>query len=273
MNHPEEDLKTAVRQYWDAAPCGEVYAKGEDLRQRLESQALARYRLEPYLAGFARFEDAQGRDVLEIGVGMGCDHLEWARSEPRSLTGVDLTPAAIGWTRRRLGAFGLSSALLVGDAERLPFADASFDLIYSWGVLHHSPRTEEAVAEIHRLLRPGGNARVMLYHARSVVGYLLWLRYGLMRGRPWRSLQSIYSEQLESPGTKAYTVSRARTMFGAFRDVDARVSLSFGDLLQGAVGQRHGGALLSIARAIWPRWLIRACLRRHGLYLLIDAVK
>lgn len=273
MEQPDEDLKTAVQRYWNAAPCGEVYAQGEDLRQRLESQALARYHLEPYLAPFARFEDARARDVLEIGVGMGCDHLEWARCQPRSLTGVDLTPAAVGWTRQRLQAFGRSSALLVGDAERLPFADGSFDLIYSWGVLHHSPRTEETVGEIHRLLRPGGNARVMVYHAHSVVGYMLWVRYGLMRGRPWRSLRTIYSGHLESPGTKAYSVTEARAMFGAFRQVDARICLSFGDLLQGAVGQRHRGAVLSVARAIWPRWLIRACLRNHGLYLLIDAVK
>jgi SAM-dependent methyltransferase len=273
MAQDDAELKTAMRAYWDAAPCGEVYAQGEDLRRRLESQALARYGLEPYLAPFARFEDGRGRDVLEIGVGMGCDHLEWARCEPRSLTGIDLTRAGVGWTRQRLGTLGLESALLVADAERIPFSDASFDLIYSWGVLHHSPRTEQAVGEVHRILRRGGRARVMIYHTHSVVGYMLWVRYALMRGQPWRSLRSIYAEHLESPGTKAYSVEEARAMFGPFREVDVRGCLSFGDLLQGEVGQRHRGALLSAVRAIWPRWLNRALLRSHGLYLLIDAVK
>ena len=126
--------------------------------------------LEPYLPGFARFEDGRGRDVLEIGVGMGADHLEWARARPRSLVGCDLTPHAIELTRARLALHELRSRLLVTNAERLPFRDASFDLVYSWGVIHHSPDTAAAVREIHRVLRPGGRARVMIYKRRSLLG-------------------------------------------------------------------------------------------------------
>ena len=128
--------------FWQAAACGEVYARGTSLRERLQTQARARYTLEPYLRPFARFADGRGRDVLEIGVGMGADHLEWARSTPRSLTGIDLTSHAIEFTRRAAAApWPDAHGLLVTNTERLPFQRRRFDLVYSWGVIHHSPDT------------------------------------------------------------------------------------------------------------------------------------
>jgi SAM-dependent methyltransferase len=260
-----------VRDFWETAPCGEVYARGESPRERLEAQARARYALEPYIRGFARFEEARERDVLEIGVGMGADHLEWAHASPRSLSGIDLTGQAIVFTRERLGLYGLSSRLLVADAEHLPFRDSSFDLVYSWGVIHHSPDTPAAVREIARVLRPGGRARVMIYHGRSLVGLMLWLRYGLLARRPGRSLDEIYARHLESPGTKAYSPARARELFAGFSDVQTTIELSPGDLLLGAVGQRHRGPLLDAARRLYPRWVARRFLSDCGLYLLIEA--
>jgi hypothetical protein len=71
--------KTDVRDFWEQASCGEVYASGDSLAAQLETQARIRYELEPYLAPFARFHEGRGKDVLEIGVGMGADHLEWAK--------------------------------------------------------------------------------------------------------------------------------------------------------------------------------------------------
>jgi len=265
--------KEEVRAFWDAAACGEVYAEGAALEQRLERQRQLRYQLEPYIFDFARFSDGASRDVLEIGVGMGADHLEWANARPRTLTGIDLTSRAIELTHARLAARRLSSDLRVADAEDLPFADGSFDIVYSWGVLHHSPDTAKAVREVHRVLRPGGSARIMVYHKHSIVGYMLWLRYALLAGRPGRSLDDLYAHHLESPGTKAFTLDQVRGMFTAFTQVTARTQLSFGDLLQGAVGQRHGGILLRAAKATWPRWLIRRLFGAHGLMALVEAVK
>ena len=270
MTFSPDHEKLAVQEFWNRRSCGEVYATGNTPTEQLDAQARARYDLEPYISGFARFGDGRGRDVLEIGVGMGADHLQWAKSSPRSLTGIDLTPRAIEHTRGRLDAYGLTSRLECADAEHLPFPDNSFDIVYSWGVLHHSPDTPRAIAEVHRVLRPGGVARVMIYHYWSITGYMLWLRYGLLRGR---SLTHVYAKYLESPGTKAYTVEEAEHMFRDFKAVFARSQVSFGDLLQGAVGQRHGGRLLTIAKRIWPRPFIRAFMRRHGLMLLIEARK
>ena len=183
------DLKQAVHDFWNNAPCGLVYANGEDRRAQLAAQAEARYSLEPYISAFAGFEElGPGRDILEIGVGMGADHLCWARSRPRSLTGVDLTEAAIDITRQRLELEHCESTLRVADAERLPFSDETFDVVYSYGVLHHSPDTRAAICEVCRVLRPGGIAKIMIYHSRSIVGAMLWLRYGLAQGLGMREV-------------------------------------------------------------------------------------
>ncbi|MGC4007143.1 MAG: class I SAM-dependent methyltransferase [Pirellulales bacterium] len=206
---PAEELKLRVREFWDRASCGETYAEGTSDQAYYESHAKARYELEPYIFDFARFADGRERDVLEIGVGMGADHVEWAKSAPRSLTGVDLTPRAVEHAKKRLAVYGLSSDVRTADAEALPFAENSFDIVYSWGVLHHSPNTSQAIREVHRVLRPGGEARIMIYHKYALTGYMLWARYGLFKGRPGRSLDDIYAAHLESPGTKAYTLDEA----------------------------------------------------------------
>ena len=175
--------------------------------------------------------------------------------------------------RRCLALFGLQSNLRVGDAENLDFHDDSFDLVYSWGVLHHSPDTPKAIAEVHRVLKRGGGARIMIYHKWSMVGLMLWLRYALLAGRPWRNLRSIYAAHLESPGTKAYSVAEARRLFAAFGEVRIRTVLTHGDLLESGAGQRHGGLALSLARRIWPRRLIRYLFPKAGLFMLIEARK
>jgi ubiquinone/menaquinone biosynthesis C-methylase UbiE len=268
-----QELKDQVREFWNARSCGEAYAQGLTELERLDEHSRRRYELEPYLLPFARFDQARGRDVLEIGVGMGADHLQLARQQPRFLAGIDLTSRAIEHTRARLQPHGLVSQLQTADAEHLPFPDDAFDFVYSWGVLHHSPDTAAAVSEIHRVLRPGGVARVMIYHKWSLAGYLLWMRYALLRGKPHLGLDEIYHHHLESPGTKAYSVEQAREMFRAFSDVSCRVQLSFGELLQGQAGQRHRSPLLALARRLWPRPLIRFVFRNHGLDLLIEARK
>lgn len=267
------ELKTRVQEFWNQSACGEVYAEGDPFRQGLQRQAQARYKLEPDLCPFARFVEGRDKDVLEIGVGMGADHLEWAKSGPRSLTGIDLTARAVEFTSARLAYHGLSSNVFVADAEALPFADASFDLVYSFGVLHHTPDTVKAIREVYRILRPGGTCRIMIYNKHCMVGYMLWARYGLLAFRPFRSLNDIYANHLESPGTKAFTVQQARRMFADFSSVAIDIKLGLGDLLQGAVGQRHKGALLTLAKHLWPRWFIRTFLRRYGLDMMIEATK
>lgn len=274
MSNVAASSKSDVENFWNAASCGELaYAKGADFRTQMKSQADARYRLEPYICDFAHFQDGRDKSVLEIGVGMGSDHQLWAEQRPRRLCGVDLTERAIEFTSNRLGLSGvLKSELQKADAENLPFPDGSFDIVYSWSVLHHTPDTQKAFAEAARVLRPGGTARIMIYHTWSLTGFMLWLRYGLAR-RKFPSMAEIYSEHLESPGTKAYSVKQAGELVrqAGFRNADIRVQLGPGDLLQGGVGQRHQGMLLQVAKALWPRKLLQSLAPSLGLYLLIEA--
>jgi SAM-dependent methyltransferase len=264
--------KQQVKDFWNNAACGEdLYLSGIDCAAYAQ-QACKRYALEPFIEHFARFEDSRDWDVLEIGVGLGADHQRFAEAGAR-LTGIDLTDRAVEHTRRRLALFGLKSDLRVADAESLPCADESFDLVYSWGVLHHTPYTARAIAEIWRVLRLGGVCKVMIYHRYSLVGFMLWLRYALLVGRPFTSLDTIYAKYLESPGTKAFSEAEARGMFAKFRDVSIAIQLSHGDLLSSNAGQRHRGPLLTVARLLWPRWLLRKVCRRNGLFMMVQASK
>lgn len=264
--------KDRVQDFWSDASCGEkLYLRGSD-RQAYEQQARRRYELEPYIREFARFEEANGKRVLEIGVGLGADHQRFAQAGAE-LFGVDLTERAIEHTTRRLAAFELTSRLAVGDAERLGFPNEYFDRVYSWGVLHHSPDTPTAIAEVRRVLKRGGSASIMIYHKWSLVGFMLWIRYALLRLQPWLRLRDIYDRYLESPGTKAYSVAEARELFVEFSDVRVWTVLTHGDLLESQAGQRHEGRLLGLARRIWPRRLLKRFFPNLGLFMLIEARK
>ncbi len=265
--------KQQVSEFWNRASCGEELLLTSVERDGYAEQARERYRLEPYIPGFAGFARAKGLKVLEIGVGLGADHQGFAEAGA-DLHGIDLTPRAIEHTSRRMAAFGLTSSVAQGDAESLPFADSTFDVVYSWGVLHHSPDTPKAFREVLRVLKPGGEARIMIYQTWSIVGLMLWVRYGLMRLRPFTSMAQIYDRHLESPGTKAYTPEEARRMLlDGYTDVRIETVLTHGDLLESGAGQRHQGWVLDVARRVWPRALIRRFAPGMGLYMLITGRK
>lgn len=266
------DLKADVRNFWNEASCGEHLLLDAADKSGYVVQMAKRYTLEPYIEGFAGFDRVHDLDVLEIGVGLGADHQRFAEGGAR-LTGIDLTDRAVEHTQRRFALFGLRSDLRVADAEALPFADESFDVVYSWGVLHHSPDTLRTINEIWRVLRPGGVARVMIYHTHALVGYMLWLRYGFLAAKPWRTLADIYANHLESPGTKAYTVDEARELFQRFVKGQITTVLTHGDLLESDAGQRHRGWLLTLAKRLWPSKFLRWAMPDHGLFMLIEAKK
>lgn len=264
--------KSSVHRFWESASCGETLYLDGDSAHAYEEQANKRYALEPYIFEFAGFADARGKHVLEIGLGLGADHEQFARNGA-VIWGIDLTARSVQHVRRRFALLNLPPRVQVGDAESLPFPDESFDIVYSWGVLHHTPKTSVALREVLRVLKPGGEARIMIYHKHSVVGYMLWARYSLPTLRFGRSLDDIYENYLESPGTKAYTIQEAQALFARFIDVRIRTVLTHGDLLTSDAGQRHHGVIRSVAKAIWPRRLIRTFLPGHGLFMLVQARK
>ncbi len=267
------ESKQAVHDFWNTESCGESLYLDGHTRDDYRRQSNVRYDLEPYILEFAGFNQVKEKKVLELGTGLGADHQRF-REAGAILYGIDLTRRAVEHSKRRFRVFEFDENLQVADAENLPFKNESFDWVYSWGVLHHTPNTERAVAEASRVLKSRGTAKVMIYHKYSFVGFMLWIRYALLRFKPMTPLQEIYSRYLESPGTKAYSISEARELFaGKFTKVDVRVVLTHGDLLSSSVGQRHRGLFLQVARLIWPRWFIRTFCQRYGLFMLITATK
>ncbi len=214
----DDGSKQEMEAFWDAEACGERYG---DEQERL------RYQLEPEILSFAGFPEAAGLRVLEIGVGLGADFLRWVRAGADA-TGVDLTDRAVSLARQRVGAEVLEADLRVADAERLPFEEDSFDLVYSWGVLHHTPDTARAFGEAQRVLKPGGRLKAMVYHRHSWVALAAWVRFCLLRGRPHRGLRHAVSH-VESPGTKAFTPAEARTLVDGLVDVCLYTKLTHWD--------------------------------------------
>ena len=237
------ELKARVRRFWDSAPCGTRH--GEDVpgsQAFFKSVEAHRYAQEFHIPLVAEFTAHAGDRVLEIGGGLGTDGRQFARNGARYVD-LDLSRQSLEMARRGFGHDGLSGRFLHGDAERQPFASGAFDLVYSHGVLHHTPDTERAVGEVWRLLRPGGKAIVMLY-ARESLGYLsshvlgrarlLRLRrqmgreafnafIGLPAGyRGWMSTQTVINNSTDGVGnplSKFYTAGELRALFGRFSSV------------------------------------------------------
>jgi ubiquinone/menaquinone biosynthesis C-methylase UbiE len=167
MSESNSNLKERVRAFWQENPCGTKFADAEmGSRRFYELVEEHRYTKEWHIPGAADFESARGLRVLEIGCGLGTDGAQFAKAGAL-YTGVDLTDAAVELARKRFELFNLPGEFRTADAENLDFPDNTFDLVYSHGVLHHTPDTERAVREVHRVLKPGGRAVVMLYHRNS----------------------------------------------------------------------------------------------------------
>jgi ubiquinone/menaquinone biosynthesis C-methylase UbiE len=259
-------LKEEVRDFWNADPCGSRYL-GD--RADFEAHARARYQLEPYIHEFAGFARSVGQRVLEVGVGMGADYLEWLKAGAQA-TGVDLSGASLEHAKRRCEMAGYAPDLRVSDAEHLPYPNETFDIVYSYGVMHHSPDTPQCLHEAWRVLKPGGALRVMIYHHPSLTGFMLWLRYGWPRGKSLR--QSVH-DHLESPGTKSYTQEEARGMLSGFEHVELRQAFSPGDLLLNEPSARFQGVAYRMIWRLYPRFLVRRFGAKLGLFLLISARK
>jgi ubiquinone/menaquinone biosynthesis C-methylase UbiE len=243
-----------VKAFWDANPCQSDLSNREDRREYFQEISRKRYQgREWHIPLIANFDGFAEKDVLEIGVGMGSDAFEFARAGAR-YCGIDLTPASIAQAQERFELFNLPGTFKVANAEeRIPFDDERFDHVYSWGVIHHSPRTEAMVAEMHRVLRPGGTFTVMLYNRSSInyyieimflrrvlrfllypafmpglvsrlTGFAEWklvghhkrLRQGRVSKEEWVSMNT---DGPDCPLAKVYNKREAAALFGQFRDV------------------------------------------------------
>ncbi len=257
----DPDLKKlSVQTYWDARPCGELEV-GRHLSspEAFEAHAQLRYRREPEIHAFAEFQSWKGRRVLEIGAGLGADLVRFAKAGAEAV-GVDLSLRSVALAAQNARLNQVAPALLSTDAEWLPFRSGSFDLVYSWGVIHHTPDIAQAIEEIHRVLKPDGECRAMLYHRQSLLALQCYLRYGVGRARPWASVSRLIADHIESPGTRAFSVTEVRRLFRRFEELSIQPVVTAYDL---RVARRRFA----------PRWL--RCLVPSGVgwFLLIRARK
>jgi ubiquinone/menaquinone biosynthesis C-methylase UbiE len=252
--------QSAVREYWNLRPCGAGEPNvASSSAQFFDAYSRIRYEREQEIEDFAEFRRWAGRRVLEVGVGTGADFVRFAKAGA-NIVGTDLASRSLELARRNAKTNRLAPTLLNADAQALPFAEGTFHLVYSWGVLHHTPDTECALREIHRVLRSGGECRVMLYHRRSLLALQCYLRYGLGGLRPFTSISELIAKNIESPGTKAFTRGEAQALFRRFRSVEIWPVVTAYDVRFGR-------------RRFAPRWVRRLAPRRFGWFLLIRAQK
>jgi ubiquinone/menaquinone biosynthesis C-methylase UbiE len=222
--------KLRAREQWGADPCGAVHGQQFEFGTREFFDEVERHRYTeyaPWMREVMGFDHFPGAKLLEIGCGMGSDLLQFARGGA-VVTGADLTPRSVETSRRRFQLYEQPGTFVLTDGEHLPFPDGSFDVVYSNGVLHHTPDTAGAVREVHRVLRTGGTAKVMLYFRDSLNYWAeMFLRRGvitgeLLRGRSMGDVMSRwveYNEQGGRPLVKVYSRKQARQLFGDFNEV------------------------------------------------------
>jgi 2-polyprenyl-3-methyl-5-hydroxy-6-metoxy-1,4-benzoquinol methylase len=136
----------------------------------------------PWLESGYDFTARAGQRVLEIGCGAGSASCLHARAGA-SVSAIDLTEQAVALAQANARSQGLTVDVRRMDAERLEFPDASFDYVFSWGVIHHSRATESIIGEIARVLRPGGRGLVMVYNRHSIRYWLYGLYWLFARGK------------------------------------------------------------------------------------------
>ncbi len=207
----EPRLSERIRIYWESHPLGIQFLQVDDLEvgsdeffEHIQPQMTARF---PWILELIHSQGPKlrGKHLLEIGCGMGFDTLEWL-NQGVSVTAIDISEIAVGLAQRNLRRLGLSADLYSASALELPFPDASFDVVYSRGVLHHTGDTQAAVDEVWRVLRPGGMAYIChLYRRYS------WMYFLSKLGR-----EPIEFVDGDPPVTKFHTVPEVCDMFDQF---------------------------------------------------------
>jgi SAM-dependent methyltransferase len=255
---PEPTLRD-VRAFWEDNPVAaaavpyepgtpEWYEFYDRLRETNEPVDVS-YRLHEY-------RSFVGQRVLDVGCGNGYVLSRFAR-EGAHTTGIDLTRRAVELSSRRFELMGLAGEFTVGSAEDLPFAENTFECVTSMGVLHHTPDTARAVAEVRRVLKPGGRLIVMFYHRNSAV----YRRMQLRARASGRLLQDFVNEVdgVGNPKGDVYSRAELRTLLAGFDDV----ALSVG-FLQGVPVGRY---------RVPPKVLLRPFASRWGWFLYAKARK
>jgi 2-polyprenyl-3-methyl-5-hydroxy-6-metoxy-1,4-benzoquinol methylase len=266
---------TDVQRYWDARPCNIRHStKPVGSKEYFDEVEARKYLVEPHIPAFAGFERWHGKRVLEVGCGIGTDSINFARAGA-NLTAVELSGESLRIAAERADVMGVADRIrfVQANAEELTSAldDEPYDLVYSFGVIHHSPHPEQILEEARRYLEPGGTLKVMVYNTRS--WKVFWILITQGKGRFWRLKQLVaeHSEaQFGSPVTYTYTRSELRELLErhGFRVTDMFVDHIFPWRIEDYVQYRY----VKVWYFRWlPQRLFRALERRLGWHLCATA--
>jgi 2-polyprenyl-3-methyl-5-hydroxy-6-metoxy-1,4-benzoquinol methylase len=264
-----------VQRYWDARPCNIRHSpKPVGSKEYFDEVEARKYLVEPHIPAFADFDRWSGKRVLEVGCGIGTDSINFARAGA-DLTAVELSGESLSIAAQRAEVMGVADGIhfVQANAEELTSAleEEPFDLVYSFGVVHHTPHPERALAEMRALTAPGGTLKLMVYHRRS--WKVFWIVAANGRGRFWNADELIakHSEaETGCPVTFAYTRGQARELVehSGFRVQDLHVDHVFPYRIPDYVQYRY-------VKEPYFRWmpepLFRAFERRFGWHLVVTA--
>ena len=264
-----------VQRYWDARPCNLRHSpKSVGSKEYFDEVEARKYFVEPHIPAFADFPRWRGKRVLEVGCGIGTDSINFARAGAE-LTAVDLSGESLRLAERRADVMGVADRIRFAqaNAEELAslLAGERFDLVYSFGVIHHTPHPEQALAEMRTLAVPGGTIKLMVYHRHS--WKVFWILTTHERGRFWRAEELIAKHaeaQTGCPVAFTYTRREARELIdrAGFRVRELSVDHVFPYRIRDYVDYRY-------VREPYFRWmperLFRAFEHGFGWHLLITA--
>jgi 2-polyprenyl-3-methyl-5-hydroxy-6-metoxy-1,4-benzoquinol methylase len=262
----------SVRDFWNRRPCNVRHSsRPVGSREYFDEVESRKYFVEPHIPAFAEFDRWRGKRVLEIGCGIGTDTMNFARAGAR-VTAIDLSEESLDIARQRAAAYGLSNiSFHCGNAEELSkfLAIEPYDLIYSFGVIHHTPHPERVIAQLHKYARPGSVLKIMIYHRKSWKSFEILLREA--HGQFWNlpKLLARHSEaQIGSPVTYSYSRSEARQLLQGFVVDDMAIEHIFPYRIADYVQYRYV--------KVWylrylPLTLFHWLERRFGWHLCISA--
>lgn len=274
MNQPPTFNQVGIDQvgaYWDARPCNLRHSSQAVGSKTYFAEVEAKkYRVEPHIPGFADFSRWQGKRVLEIGCGLGTDTINFARAGAR-VTAVDLSGASLALARRRAEVFNLDITFYQGNAEELPtFVPVEpYDLVYSFGVIHHTPHPRRVIEAIRRYMNRDSLLKLMVYHRRSWKVLWILLKYG--RGAFW-NLDEVVARHSEAqtgcPITYTYTRASIGELLSGFDILDLRVDHIFPYKIEDYVQHRY--TKVWYFRHLPPGWF-RRLEQRWGWHLCVTA--
>lgn len=266
----------AVREYWNRRPCNIRHSpKPVGTREYFDEVEARKYMVEPHIPGFADFARWRGKKVLEIGCGIGTDTINFARAGAQ-VTVAELSDESLKVARQRAEVFELSDRIRFynGNAEELTsFVPVEpHDLVYSFGVIHHSPHPERILEQATRFMRPGSVLKVMVYNRLSWKVLWMVLKYGRGNFRRTKELIAEHSEaQFGSPVTYAYTRGELVQMLArrGFRVTDVFVDHIFPWRIPDYVEYRY----VKVWYLRWiPQSVFRKLERRLGWHLCATAI-